>query len=64
MFVAEIKKRFPNSHAVISGIRSKLKAYQLDLSNLIQDLALMADTTENDTNKTIAVLEIRTRKLT
>lgn len=64
VFVAEIKKRFPNSHAVISGIRQKLKLYQFDLSEIINDLSLMADSTENDTKKTISVLGVRTRKLT
>jgi hypothetical protein len=61
VFVAEIKKRFPNSYNVISGLRQKLKVYQFDLSAIIQDLSLMADTTENETNKTLRTLGVRTK---
>jgi len=59
VFVAEIKKKFPNSHAVIAGLRQKLKLYQNDLSSIVQDLSLMADSTVNDCDKTARTLGLR-----
>jgi hypothetical protein len=48
---------------VIADLRQKLKVYQFDLSNIVQDLALMADTTTNDVNKTLRTLGLRTKIL-
>lgn len=62
-FVAEIRKRFPNSYEVIRKQREQLKQYQNDLSGIIQDLSLMADSTRNDTNKTIRTLNLRRKIL-
>jgi hypothetical protein len=59
VFVAEIKSKFPNSHAVIARERQNLKLYQFALSNLIQDIALMADSTARDCDKTIKDLNLR-----
>jgi len=59
VFVAEIKKKFPNSYQVIAGLRQKLKVYQFDLSNIVHDLKLMADSTSNDCVKTARVLGLR-----
>jgi len=63
VFVAEIKKRFPNSYQVISALRQKLKVYQFDLSNIVQDLSLMADSTQNDVKKTVRTLGLRKKIL-
>jgi len=62
-FVAEIKKKFENHYNVISGLRSDLKAYQFDLSNIVQDLKLMADSTIRDCDKTIRTLNLRKKIL-
>jgi hypothetical protein len=63
VFVAEIKKRFANSYKVIAGLRQKLKTYQFDLSEIVQDVSLMADSTFNDAKKTIRTLNLRDKKL-
>lgn len=44
-------------------MRLDLKTYQFDLSNIIQDLSLMADSTINDVNKTNRVLGLRKKML-
>jgi hypothetical protein len=41
-FVAEIKSKFPNSHAIIAKQRQDLKVHQFELATLVQDIALMA----------------------
>lgn len=64
VFVAEIKKRFPNSHAIIAKMRQDLKIYQFDLSNIINDLKLMADSTSRDVDKTNRTLNLRAKILT
>ena len=58
-FVAEIKSKFPNSHAVIAKERQNLKVYQFALSNTVQDISLMADSTARDCEKTIKDLSLR-----
>jgi len=63
VFVAEIKRRFPNSHAKISKIRQNMKIYQLDLSNIVMDLKLMTDSTVNDVKKSMRTLNLRKKIL-
>lgn len=63
VFVAEIKKRFPNSYAVIAKLRQDLKVYQFDLSNIVGDLKLMADSTMRDVDKTTRTLNLRKKIL-
>lgn len=63
VFVAEIKKRFPNSYEVISKLRQDLKVYQFDLSNIVGDLKLMADSTIRDVDKTSRALNLRKKIL-
>jgi hypothetical protein len=62
-FVAEIKKRFPKSHEVISKLRQDLKVYQYDLSNIVDDLKLMADSTIRDVDKSTRTLKLRKKIL-
>jgi len=59
VFVAEIKKKFPNSFAVIAKLRQDLKVYQLDLKTIVQDVALMADSTVRDVDTTTRKLNLR-----
>jgi len=63
VFVSEIQKRFPNSHAIIAKMRQDLKVYQFDLSNIINDLKLMADSTSHDVDKTNRTLNLRKKIL-
>jgi hypothetical protein len=63
VFVAEIKKQFPNSYDIIAATRQKLKVYQFDLSNIVQDLKLMADSTSRDVDKTARTLNLRAKIL-
>jgi hypothetical protein len=58
-FVAQIKSKFPNSHAIIYKQRQDLKIHQFELSNLVQDIALMAQSTARDCDKTIKDLSLR-----
>jgi len=61
VFVAEIKSKFPKNYAKIHKLRQDLKVYQFDLKNIINDVALMADSTTNDVDKTVKSLGLRTR---
>ena len=63
VFVSEIKKRFPNSYAVIAKLIQDLKVYQFDLSNIVGDLKLMADSTMRDVDKTTRTLNLRKKIL-
>jgi len=63
VFIAEIRKRFPKSYEVIAKTRQDMKGYQFDLSNIVDDLKLMTDSTINDVNKTERVLKLRKRVL-
>lgn len=58
-FNAEIAKRFPKSYAIVHELRTALKAHHFDLSNTIQDVALLADSTKFNVNKTIKKLNLR-----
>jgi len=40
-----------------------LKVYQFDLSNIVQDLKLMADSTSRDVDKTARTLNLRAKIL-
>lgn len=60
-FVAEIKSRFPNSHARIVSLRNDLKQHHFDLSGVIQDVSLMADSTEHGASKVERNLGLRAR---
>jgi len=62
-FVAEIQKRFPKSYGVISKARQDLKAYQFDLSNIVDDLKLMTDSTIRDVDKSTRTLKLRKKVL-
>jgi hypothetical protein len=62
-FIAEIKKRFPKSYGVISKARQDLKAYQFDLSNIVDDLKLMTDSTIRDVDKSTRTLKLRKKVL-
>merc|ERR1712178_217636 len=48
---------------MIASLRQKLKVYQFDLSEIVQDVSLMADTTEHDTDKTLKTLGLRNKIL-
>lgn len=37
--------------------------YQTDLSSIVDDLKLMADSTDNDADKVISVVNVRVKKL-
>ena len=63
VFVAEIKKRFSNSYTVIAKLRQDLKVYQFDLSNIVDDLKLMADSTARDVDKSTRTLRLRKKIL-
>jgi len=63
-FVAEIKKRFPKSYEIIAKTRQDMKMYQFDLSNIVDDLKLMTDSTIRDVDKTKRTLGLRKRLLT
>jgi chromosome segregation ATPase len=48
---------------MIASLRQKLKVYQFDLSEIVQDVSLMADTTDHDAEKTLKTLGLRSKIL-
>lgn len=52
VFMAEIKKRFPDTYKTIKDTRQKMIGYQWDLSALVQDLQLMTESTIRGVDKT------------
>jgi copper chaperone CopZ len=64
VFIAEIKKRFPQSYAVIYKARQDMKMYQFDLSNIVQDLKLMTDSTARGVERSQRTLGLRRKMLT
>jgi hypothetical protein len=61
--VISAMKRFPTSYENIKNTRPDMKEYQFNLTNLIQDLSLMTDSTINGINKTQKTLNLRVTKL-
>lgn len=62
-FVAEIRKRFPKSYGIVAKLRQDLKLHHFDLSSIIQDISLLADSTERDAEKTVRTLGLRNKLL-
>jgi uncharacterized membrane-anchored protein YhcB (DUF1043 family) len=60
-FAAEIAKRFPKSYEIVTSLRQDLKVHHFDLSNTIQDVSLLADSTSNGAAKTLKKLGLRDR---
>lgn len=58
-FAAEIAKRFPKSYKIVTQLRQDLKVHHFDLSNTIQDVSLLADSTKNNARRTIKKLNLR-----
>jgi len=59
VFAAEIAKRFPESYKIVASLRKDLKIHHFDLSNSIQDVSLLADSTKENAQKTLRKLGLR-----
>lgn len=59
VFAAEIAKRFPKSYKTVTSIRQDLKIHYIDLSNTIQDVSSLADSTKYNAGRTLKKLKLR-----
>lgn len=56
-----MKSRFPESYGIITQLRKDLKIHHFDLSNTIQDVSLLADSTKGGAEKTMRKLNLRNK---